>query len=92
MQQDKDFKRFLKERDPFLRDLKNFKYAAIKLANTWSETGNIMHDLTSDGSYPFDEEFAEITFRITQWCFDLEEKLLIIEHTQNNTEKGESSE
>jgi len=90
MDQEEQFKRFIKERGLFLRDLKKFKGAAMELANTWEGTGNILHDLTFGGSYPFNEDFAEVVFKIADWCCDLEIKLS--NYTQNNEKQGEYSE
>jgi len=90
--QNREFEQFLKERDRYLRKLKNFKNAAIELASAWEHCGEMMHNLTLGGTYPFQEDFAEVTFKIAQWFYDLEEKILIINHTQNNTEKGECNE
>jgi len=90
MEKEEEFKQFIRERSYFLQDLRKFKGAAIQLAGTWERTGNIMHNLTSGGSYPFDEDFAEMTFKITEWFYDLEDKLY--NYTQTNEKQGEYSE
>ena len=72
---------FDKEKYLFLSALEKFKEATMELAEVWICCNEILDNLTTNNSYPFNQDFQSMELHILKWAEQLENNI--------NSYKGE---